>query len=147
MSAAANKPPQPGFLDSWVPGILGDGRVTAMERGASPGQYKGKKCLTRLCKNYKAPKKGHSHNKDENLTLTDDWDHVNPHLNRPPKGAAKAWSQIMRKGDRVNRVAISDFGVVLATSGIARRSIFGRVLANWASLVQSCPVLPHIDPG
>ena len=45
------------------------------------------------------------------------------------------------------RVAISDFGVVLATSGIARRSIFGRVLANWASLVQSCPVLPHIDPG
>ena len=47
----------------------------------------------------------------------------------------------------VSRVAISDFGVVLATSGIARRSIFGRVLANWASLVQSCPVLPHIDPG
>ena len=46
-----------------------------------------------------------------------------------------------------SRVAISDFGVVLATSGIARRSIFGRVLANWASLVQSCPVLPHIDPG
>ena len=46
-----------------------------------------------------------------------------------------------------NRVAISDFGVVLATSGMARRSIFGRVLANWASLVQSCPVLPHIDPG
>ena len=45
------------------------------------------------------------------------------------------------------RVGISDFGVVLATSGIARRSIFRQVLANWAGPVQSCPVLPHIDPG
>ena len=81
-----------------------------MERGASPaGQLKGKKCLTRLCKNYKALKKGHSHNKDENLTLTDDWDQVKPHLKRPREGraataerAAAAWSQIMRKGDMVN---------------------------------------------
>ena len=36
------------------------------------------------------------------------------------------------------RVEISDFGVVLATSGIARRSIFRPVLANWAG---SWPVL------
>ena len=73
-----------------------------MERGFSPGQYKGKKCLTRLCKNYKALKKGHSHDKDENLDLTDDWDLVKAHLKRPPKGAAAAWSQIMRKDDMVN---------------------------------------------
>ena len=73
-----------------------------MERGFSPGQYKGKKCLTRLCKNYKALKKGHSHDKDENLDLTDDWDLVKAHLNRPPKGGAAAWSQVMRRGDKVN---------------------------------------------
>ena len=57
-----------------------------MERGASPGQYKGKKCLTRLCKNYMALKKGHSHDKDENLTLTDEWDDVKAHLKRPREG-------------------------------------------------------------
>ena len=80
-----------------------------MERGASPGQYKDKKCLTRLCKDYTALPKGRSHNKDDLLTLTDDWDQVKPHLKRPVEGraataerAASAWSQIMRKGDMVN---------------------------------------------
>ena len=71
-----------------------------MERGASPaGQYKGKKCLTRLCEKY-GSKPGYQ--LDENLTLTDEWDEVKAHLKRPPKGDAKAWSQIMRKDDMVN---------------------------------------------
>ena len=77
-----------------------------MERGASPGQYKNEKCLTRLCKKY-GSKPGYQ--LDENLTLTDEWDDVNPHLNRPRiqgeptlDRAAAAWSQIMRRADRVN---------------------------------------------
>ena len=43
-----------------------------MERGFSPGKFKGKKCLTRLCKNYTALPKGRSHDKGENLVLTED---------------------------------------------------------------------------
>ena len=78
-----------------------------MERLLSPAvQYKSKKCLTRLCKRY-GSKPGYQ--LDENLTLTDDWDQVKPHLKRPAEGraataerAAAAWSQIMRRGDKVN---------------------------------------------
>ena len=69
-------------------------------------QYKSKKCPTRLCKRY-GSKPGYQ--LDENLTLTDDWDQVKPHLNRPAEGraptaerAAAAWSQI-RDGHRLSQ--------------------------------------------
>ena len=78
-----------------------------MERLLSPaGQYKGKKCLTRLCERY-GSKPGYQLN--ENLTLTDDWDQVKARLKRPripgeptEDRAAAAWSQIMRRSDKVN---------------------------------------------
>ena len=65
----------------------------------SPGQYKGQKCLTRLCKRYGAMP---GYQLDENLTLTSEWEQVKEVIKRPPKGDAFAWSQILREGDPVN---------------------------------------------
>ena len=95
-----------------------------------------KKCLTRLCEDYTAT----VHSDDANLTLTDDWGNVKPHITRPPKENASAWSQIIRGGDKVN--LFLDLDDRLPTLLMAQKKTFAMV--DWA-MILSRNIAGNID--